>query len=63
MKSVSTRIINGQKTETITENINGKVKKMTAKQYERIKIKLGFTIDQWIQQVDKHLNEVANDDW
>lgn len=43
--------------------INGKVKKMTAKQYERIKIKLGFTIDQWIQQVDKHLNEVANDDW
>ena len=34
MKSVSTRIINGQKTETITENINGKVKK-TTKVYDR----------------------------
>ena len=29
MKSVSTQIINGQKTETVTENINGKIKKTT----------------------------------
>ena len=42
---------------------NGKVKKMNIKRHHEMKIKLGFTIDQWIQKVEKHLSDMKNDDW
>ncbi len=42
---------------------NGKVKSMYSKYYDQMKTKLAYTIDQWINEVDEHLEEDANDDW
>lgn len=41
----------------------GKVKSSYSKYYNQIKIKLAYTIDQWINKVNKHLANVENDDW
>ncbi len=41
----------------------GEVKSSYSKYYDQIKIKLAYTIDQWINAVDKHLEGGANDDW
>jgi len=42
---------------------NGKVKGMYAKYYDQMKTKLAYTIDQWTDQVAKHLDGDDNDDW
>lgn len=42
---------------------NGKVKGMYSKYYDQQKTKLAYTIDQWINKVDKQLEGGANDDW
>ena len=42
---------------------NGSVKSMYAKYYDQMKIKLAYTIDQWINEVDKQLTDSSNDDW
>lgn len=39
----------------------GEVKSSWVKNYKRMKIKLEYTIDQWIKNVDKHF--ITNDDW
>lgn len=41
----------------------GKVKSLYSKYYNQMKIKLAYTIDQWINNVDKHLVGDGNDDW
>lgn len=42
---------------------NGEVKSMYSKYYDQMKIKLAYTIDQWINEVDKYLVGDANNDW
>jgi len=42
---------------------NGEIKSMYSKYYDQMKIKLAYTIDQWINEVDGHLERNANDDW
>lgn len=42
---------------------SGKVKGMYSKYYDQMKTKLAYTIDQWITDVDKHLEGNADDDW
>ena len=42
---------------------NGEVKSSKSKYYDQMKTKLAYTIDQWINEVDKHLEGDANDDW
>ena len=42
---------------------NGKVKSIYSKYYDQMKIKLAYTIDQWINNVDEYLIEDGNDDW
>ena len=42
---------------------NGEVKSSYFKYYDQMKTKLAYTIDQWINEVDKHLEGDANDDW
>lgn len=41
----------------------GKVRRSYSKYYSQMKIKMAFTIDQWIQKVEKHLNSNEEDDW
>jgi len=41
----------------------GEVRSMYSKYYEQMKIKLAYTIDQWINKVDKHLVSGEKDDW
>lgn len=41
----------------------GNVKSTYSKYYDQIKIKLAYTIDQWIDKVDKYLIEDIGDDW
>lgn len=41
---------------------NGEVRGMYSKYYNEIKIKLAYTIDQWINKVNKHL-EAGSNDW
>ena len=41
----------------------GKVRSMYSKYYDQMKIKLAYTIDQWINKVDKHLVSGEKDDW
>ncbi len=41
----------------------GKVKKSYSKYYSQMKIKMAYTIDQWIQKVEKHLNSNEEDNW
>lgn len=41
----------------------GKVRSSSSKYYYQIKIKLAYTIDQWIKAVDKYLEGNINDDW
>ncbi|QXP74312.1 hypothetical protein H0I31_09010 [Tenacibaculum sp. AHE15PA] len=41
----------------------GKVRSIYSKYYEQMKIKLAYTIDQWINKVDKHLISGEKDDW
>jgi hypothetical protein len=41
----------------------GEVKPMFSKYYGQMKTKLAFTIDQWINEVEEHLEENAKDDW
>ena len=41
---------------------NGEIKSIYSKYYDQMKIKLAYTIDQWINNVDEHLKN--NDgDW
>ena len=42
---------------------NGEVKSLYAKYYDQMKIKLAYTIDQWINNVENHLTDNSNDDW
>lgn len=42
---------------------NGSVKSMYAKYYDQMKTKLAYTIDQWINEVDKQLEDNSDDDW
>lgn len=42
---------------------NGELKSIYSKYYDQMKIKLAYTIDQWINNVDKHLSSDKNDDW
>ena len=42
---------------------NGELKSIYSKYYDQMKIKLAYTIDQWINNVDKHLSSDENDDW
>ncbi|HSO88745.1 MAG TPA: hypothetical protein VLQ91_19485 [Draconibacterium sp.] len=42
---------------------NGEVKSIYSKYYDQMKIKLAYTIDQWINEVDKYLKGNANNDW
>ena len=42
---------------------NGELKSIYSKYYDQMKIKLAYTIDQWINNVDKHLISDENDDW
>jgi len=42
---------------------NGKVKSIYVNYYDQMKTKLAYTIDQWINEVDKHLKGEANNDW
>ncbi len=41
----------------------GKVKSLYSKYYEQMKIKLAYTIDQWINNVNNSLNKDLNDNW
>ena len=41
----------------------GQLKSMYSKYYEQMKIKLAYTIDQWIKNVDKQLKEGVQGDW
>ncbi|MBT4880936.1 MAG: hypothetical protein HON40_00105 [Flavobacteriales bacterium] len=41
----------------------GEVKSIYSKYYSQMKIKLAYTIDQWISNVDEHLIKDGNDDW
>lgn len=41
----------------------GEIRKSYSKYYNQIKTKLAYTIDQWIQKVEKHLNNNEKDDW
>ena len=41
----------------------GKVRKLYSKYYDQMKIKLAYTIDQWINNVDEHLNKEGDDSW
>lgn len=41
----------------------GNVKSMYSKYHAQMKIKLAYTIDQWINNVDGHLVGDGNDDW
>ena len=41
----------------------GQLKSMYSKYYDQMKIKLAYTIDQWIKAVDKQLKEGAQGDW
>ncbi len=41
----------------------GKVRSMYSKYYDQMKIKLAYTIDQWINKVDKHLVSGEKGDW
>ena len=40
---------------------DGKVKSLYSNYYEQMKIKLAYTIDQWINEVNKQLKEKS--DW
>ncbi len=42
---------------------NGKVRKSRLKYYNQMKIKLAYTINQWIEKVEKHLNNNEKNDW
>ncbi len=42
---------------------NGEVKSLYSKYYDQMKIKLAYTIDQWINNVDEHLNKLGDDSW
>jgi hypothetical protein len=42
---------------------NGEVKSIYSKYYNQMKIKLAYTIDQWINSVDGHLIGDGNDEW
>ena len=42
---------------------NGEVKSLYSKYYNQMKIKLAYTIDQWIDNVDKHLIMDGDDSW
>lgn len=42
---------------------NGEVRSMYSKYYAQMKIKLAYTIDQWISKVDKYLVSGEKDDW
>jgi len=42
---------------------NGKLKSIYSKYYDQMKIKLAYTIDQWIGNVDENLIGDVNDDW
>ena len=41
----------------------GKVKSIYAKYYNQMKVKLAYTIDQWINSVNNHLVGDGNNDW
>lgn len=41
----------------------GNVKSSYSKYYDQIKVKLAYTIDQWINSVEKYLVGDGNDDW
>lgn len=41
----------------------GKVKSMHSKYYDQMKVKLAYTVDQWINNVEKHLVGDGNDGW
>tara|TARA_B110001450_G_scaffold255746_1_gene284098 strand:+ start:121 stop:789 length:669 start_codon:yes stop_codon:yes gene_type:complete len=41
----------------------GEVRSMYSKYYDQMKIKLAYTIDQWINKVDKHLVSGEKGDW
>lgn len=42
---------------------NGEIKSIYSKYYYQMKIKLAYTIDQWINEVDKNLEGNANNGW
>jgi hypothetical protein len=42
---------------------NGEIKSIYSKYYNQMKIKLAYTIDQWINNVDEHLNKDGDDSW
>lgn len=42
---------------------NGELKSSYSKYYDQMKTKLAYTIDQWINEVDKYLEGNANNDW
>ena len=42
---------------------NGKVKSIYSKNYNKMKIKLAYTIDQWINAVEKNLSIEKEDNW
>jgi len=42
---------------------NGEVKSLYSKYYNQMKIKLAYTIDQWIDNVDEHLIKDGDDSW
>jgi hypothetical protein len=42
---------------------NGEVKSIYSKYYVQMKIKLTYTIDQWINEVEKYLEGNKNNDW
>ena len=41
----------------------GEVKRLYSKYYDQMKIKLAYTIDQWINNVDEHLTKDGDDSW
>ncbi len=41
----------------------GKIKSMHSKYHNQMKIKLAYTIDQWINEVNERLEEDINDNW
>jgi hypothetical protein len=41
----------------------GEVRGMYSKYYDQMKTKLAYTVDEWITEVEDHLEENANDDW
>tara|TARA_B100001758_G_scaffold224454_1_gene215824 strand:+ start:2385 stop:3050 length:666 start_codon:yes stop_codon:yes gene_type:complete len=44
-------------------NKKGEVKSLYSKYYSQMKIKLAYTIDQWIDNVDKQLSELHDSSW